>query len=277
MFLQVFILLKRSIAMDLISKNAVLTKRIFNGGWEQFGNIKRKPDSRTTKQLLNNIDYFAEKFPEVAQFKKELKSMNPKHLGLVSDICELANSTEMINKSIDIKKGNIDGKSFFKFLMEKLPKISKENPEALDLSRAIIDNSDSIASKYALASITPLFECKEAAPHIKATIPLVGDIADATLKGGVLMDFSKEQSFVDGLNSFISPSVQLEKLEMLPKIIAVADKAKTNCKIEAFPFLTNKTPVSKISENLETFKQIDGNIRKDFNLTDFLEKNVNLK
>ena len=62
--------------MDLISKNAVLTKRIFNGGWEQFGNIKRKPDSRTTKQLLENIDYFAEKFPEVAQFKKELKSIN---------------------------------------------------------------------------------------------------------------------------------------------------------------------------------------------------------
>ena len=156
-----------------MANQPTLTKRICSDGWTQWGNIKREPDNRTTKQLLENIDYFAAKFPEVAQFKKELKSMNPKHLGLVSDVCELANTHELVNKGIDIKNLNADGKTFFQFLIEKLPKISKENPAAIELSQAIIDNSDTIASKYALASIAPLYECKEAAPYMKATAPLV--------------------------------------------------------------------------------------------------------
>ncbi|MFQ8626581.1 MAG: hypothetical protein ACLSA2_09070 [Candidatus Gastranaerophilaceae bacterium] len=59
--------------------------------------VIRPADTRTTQQLLS-IDYFAQRNPEVAQFKKELKSMNPEHLGLVSDICELANSNAMLIK-----------------------------------------------------------------------------------------------------------------------------------------------------------------------------------
>lgn len=263
--------------MALISNQPTLTRRICNGGWTQFGNIKREPDKRTTQQLLENIDYFAQKFPEVAKFKNELKSMNPKHLGLVSDVCELANTHELVNKSIDIKKIGAENKNFFQFLMEKLPKVSNENPEAIELSQAIIDNSDTIASKYALASISPLYDCKEAASYMKATAPLVGNIADSTLKGGFLMDFSKERSFADGIKSFISPDVQLEKLQVLPEVIKAAEKAKTTCEINTFPFLTNKTPISKISENLDTFKQLDEHLDgKTFNLTEFLDNNTNL-
>lgn len=59
----------------------------FNG-WEAMGAYVRPQDTRTTEQLLANIDYFAEKLPEVAKFKKELKAMSPEHLGLASDICE---------------------------------------------------------------------------------------------------------------------------------------------------------------------------------------------
>ena len=65
---------------------------------------RKKPnDNRTTKELLTNIDYFAENMPEVAKFKKELKSMNPKHLSLVSDICELTRY-DLNNKNINIKE-----------------------------------------------------------------------------------------------------------------------------------------------------------------------------
>lgn len=51
------------------------------GGWQRMGAHTRPADTRTTQQLLTNIDYFAQRNPEVAQFKKELKSMNPEHLG----------------------------------------------------------------------------------------------------------------------------------------------------------------------------------------------------
>ena len=161
--------------------------------------------------------------------------------------------------------------------MEKIPVASKENPEVLELSQAIIDNIDTRASKYALCEITPLYECKEAAPHMKATIPFIGEIANATLEGGFLMDYAKERNFVNCLKSFISPNVQLEKMGLLSNIIKFADKAKTDCSINAFPFLTNKTPLSEINQNLDTFKQLDEHLAgKSVNLTDFLEKNTNL-
>lgn len=259
-------------------KEPQLTRRLFNGGFENMGHVKRGSDTRTTEQLLENIDYYAKICPEVAQFKDELKSMNPKHLGLVSDICELANHYEFLNTAINIKKPAANGKSLFQFLLEKLPKASEENPASVDLSQEIINNTDATAAKYALGSLSPLYDCKDAAQHIEATIPLVSDIAESTLKGGYLMDYSKEQNFVNGIKSFISPNVLLEKLRMLSKIIKIADKSNATCQIDAFPFVTNNTPMNIITKNLEMFKVLDKSMEgKTINLTEFLEKNVNIQ
>ena len=91
------------------------------------------------------------------------------------------------------------------------------------------------------------------------------------------MDYSKEQKFVDTLNSFISPDVQLKKLKIMPTILNYAEKANAECIVDAFPFLRNKTPINKILDNMETFKQIDSQLEgKTINLTSFLENNVNL-
>lgn len=254
-----------------------LTRRLFKSAWEPIGHIKREVDTRTKDQLLENIDYFAKKYPEVAQFKESLKKMNPKHLGLVSDICELAAKQEMINTAINIRNTNSNGKSLFEFLLEKLPITSKENPAAIELSQEIINNTDSIGAKYALAAISPLYERKDAAKHIEATIPFVSDIAEATLNGGYQMDYTKEKNFVNALSNFISPNVPLERLTLLKDICKIADKAKASCDINAFQVLKSKTPINVIKENLETFKKIDENMQgKEINLTEFLEKNVNI-
>lgn len=262
----------------IIGHEPQLTRRLFTGCFSQMGHVRRNLDTRTTAQLLENIDYFAKRFPEVEQFKAELKSINPKYLGLVSDICELANHTELINTSIDIKKRSAsNGKSLFQYLMEKLPQASKENPASLELFQAIIDNTDSIASKYALGYLYPIYDSKQRSDHITAIIPLIGDIAEATLNGGDLMDFSKERSFADAIKKLTSPYVQLEKLQILSKITKFAENANARCLINAFPFVTNKTPMANITENLETFKNLDKNMTgKEINLTEFLEKNVNL-
>lgn len=254
-----------------------LTQRLFSGGWEAMGHIKRGADTRTTEQLLENIEYFSKRFPEVVQFKNELKKMNPKHLGLVSDICELASHNELVNTSIDIRKPVSKEKSLFQILLEKLPKASKENPASIELSQEIINNTDSIGAKYTLGALSSLYDCKDAAGHIEATIPMVSDIAEATLNGGYTMDYSKEKAFVNALRSFISPNVSLEKLKLLPNIIKIAENSNAICQLNAFPFLTNNTEISKILANLETFKSLDKNIHsKSINLTEFLEKNVNI-
>lgn len=254
------------------AKEPQLTKRICQSGWESMGHIKREPDVRSKEQLLENIDYFAKKCPEVAQFKSELKAMNPKHIGLVSDICELATRDEMLPTAI-----KLNGTQFFKFLMSKLPLASKENPESLDFIQTIINNTDSQVSKYALYSFEPIYERKDAREHVKATTPLIESIAEQALQGGYQMDYSKEKGFVNALASFISPEVHLDKLKLLPEILKVAENSKAMGVIEAFPFLTNSTPVEKITKNLETFKILDNNMKnKTINLTEFLENNVNL-
>ena len=268
----------QKVTQNFAAKEPQLTRRLFQGGWEQMGHVKREPDTRTTEQLLENIDYFAQKCPEVAQFKDELKEMSPKHLGLVSDICELANHHEFINTAINIKKPAKNGKSLFQFLLEKLPVASRENPASLELSQEIINNTDATAAKYALGALSPLYDCKEAAQHIESTIPLVGDIAEATLQGGYMMDYSKEQNFVKSINSLISPNVILEKLQLLPKILKLAEKSKATCQVDAFPFVTNKTPIETIARNMETYKDLEANLEgKTVNLTEFLEKNVNVQ
>lgn len=253
------------------------TKRLFNGGWEAIGHIKRGADSRTTAQLLENIDYLSKEFSEVARFKDEIKKMNPKHLGLVSDICELTSKHELVNTAIDMKKITLNGKSLFHMLMEKLPKASKENPASVELIQEIINNADPIAAKYALGALSNLYECKDAARHIEATIPLVSDIAEATLSGGYTMDYSRERNFVQGIANFISPKVVLDKLKIFPEVIKVAEQSNAICELDAFTFLQNKTPINKILKNLDTFKILDNNMQgKSINLTEFLEKNINL-
>ena len=102
--------------MSFVNKisNALSKEPVFRfGGWQAMGAHTKAPDTRSTEQLLANIDYFAQRNPEVARFKEELKAMNPKHLGLVSDICELTNRTNMSNTNIKLNDPKQVGKNVF--------------------------------------------------------------------------------------------------------------------------------------------------------------------
>ena len=180
--------------MSLINKisNVVSKEPVFRfGGWQAMGAHTKAPDTRTTEQLLANIDYFAQKNPEVAKFKSDLKAMNPKYLGLVSDICELTNRSNMLNTNINLKDPKQVGKNVFAAWIEKLPKASKENPEALEFTQEVINQTSSDASKYFLASSTELLDHPEFSEHLKATKPLVKGIAENELSGGYTMDFKR--------------------------------------------------------------------------------------
>lgn len=243
-------------------------------------------DTRTTQQLLNNIECYAEKFPEVAKFKEELKAMNPKHLGLVSDICELTRVDNYngihtdIGKNINIRNLMSNGKSLFATLIELLPKASKENPESIYFAQEVINQTDTIASKYFLAACPGYFTHPEAQRHLALTRPFVKGIAEATLSGGPRFNYSDEQNFVNVIQQFVDPSVQTENLELLSKISKAADEAPLEtCYINPAQILHSKVPVERMEENLETFKAISPELAKqtdDINLTDFVVNNVNL-
>ena len=181
---------------------------------------RKKPnDNRTTKELLTNIDYFAENMPEVAKFKKELKSMNPKHLSLVSDICELTRY-DLNNKNINIKE-----------------KAAKENPESLDFAQEVINHTDATGAKYFLSTCPGYFEHPEAAKHLSATKPLIKDIADSVFEGFPLLDYSKESLFVNTIKNFINPSVNPKNIETLQSLVKIVEK--TGQEIEPIAFLKN--------------------------------------
>lgn len=251
------------------------------GGWQTMGAHTRPADTRTTEQLMANIDYFASRNPEVAQFKKELKSMKPEHLGLVSDICELGTNMEMINTNIDIRKPASNGKSLLQFLLEKLPKASKENPEALNFTQEVINQTDTTASKYFMGCFAGIFEHPEAGKHLAATKPLVKDIAQVTLSGGYTMDYSKERKFVNALSAYVNPSVNPEKIEVVNETLRAADKVPESllCNINGTDIINSTTSVKQMRENLETFSQIKEGLSqktKEVNLSEFITRNVNL-
>ncbi len=251
------------------------------GGWQTMGAHTRPADTRTTEQLLTNIDYFAQRNPEVAQFKKELKSMKPEHLGLVSDICELANHREMLSTNIDIKTPFKDGeKSLFAFLMEKLPKASKENPEALNFAQEVINQTDNTASKYFLGSFRQVFEAPELAKHLQVTKPYVKGIAEGTLKGAYTMDYSKERNFVESLAAYINTGADTDKIKMLDKILKLGNETQIeNMSFDGIQFIHSKAPISQVEENMKVLPQLASNmanVKSNFNLTDFLTRNVNL-
>jgi len=253
------------------------------GGFQHMGAFTREADTRTTEQLLANIDYFAERLPEIAQFKKELKAMNPRHLSLVSDICELGSTMEMLSTNINIRKPASNGKSLLEFMMEKLPKASKENPQMLDFSQEVINQTDNTASKYFLASYANVFEHPEVAKHLEATRPLIKDIAQVTLNGGYTMDYSKEQRFVNALNTYINPSVNPEKIKVVAEAMKTVEKlpesVNLTCAIDSSTILNSKVSPQRMRENLETFSQIaEGLSQKtyDVNLSEFITRNVNL-
>ena len=210
--------------------------------------------------------------------------MSPEHLGLASDICELGTHREMLPTHIDIRKTAPNKKSLLEFLMERLPIASKENPNALDFTKEVINNTDTIASKYFLSSFAPIFEHPEAGKHLSATKPLVKDIADTTLQGGFRMDFEKENNFVNSLWQFINPKVNPENIEVIDEAIKTVSKLpkscdKLNCIIDSDTIINSKIPSAKMKENLSTFTEIAENLSEqtnEVNLSDFMTKNVNL-
>lgn len=271
--------------MSLINKisNALSKKTIFRfEGWQIIGTHTKAPDTRTTEQLLANIDYFAKRNPEVAKFKAELKAMNPKYLGLVSDICELANRSDMLNNNINLKDSKNLGKNIFAEWMEKLPKASKENPEALEFTQEVINQTDSNASKYFLATSAELLNHPEFVEHLKATKPLVKGIAENNLSGGYAMGVAKVRNFLNSLAGYVSSASDPDKIKMMPEILRTAENIPEdiNIFIEEIPFIQSKVPVDKLKANLQIFPKVVEKLSKqgdkEINMTDFLMKNVNL-
>lgn len=248
------------------------------GGWQTIGAQTRPADTRTTAQLLENIEYFAQKNSAIAKFKDELKSVNPKHLGLVSDICELGEHHEMMSQSIDMKAlKDGGGKSLLSSILGELPKASRENPQAMEFTKEVIDHTDTTASKYFLADFGGILGCPQAAKHLEATKPLVKDIAEETLNG-YKMDFENERKFMNTIRSFVDPTAKPEKIAMVKEILQPVQALPDRDMMHIDRFIRSDAPAAQIRANVPQLKHASDMACKRgdwLNIDEFLTTNVN--
>lgn len=253
--------------------------RLFNGGFEKMGAIKRTPDTRTKEELVQTIDAYASQIPELKAFSKEIKGLNPKHMGTIADTIELSNYTELLPTNINLN--NVNGVNVRNILIKDMIEASKTNPKALELVDSIINNTDSTTSKYALASMSKgILKNKELAGHMAETAKVIPDIAKETLQGGYTMDFSKQENFMNFVKTMVNPQTKPDKITALFKeLIPFADSRPERFEVDVNKFLTSGASVEKMSENYKVLPDVLkglGDKVKDFNLVDFITKNTNL-
>lgn len=267
--------------VNLFAKNAVeIPVFRFKGGIMKLGAQTRPSDTRTSAQVLATMDELAKRNPDINEFMAEIKKMKPEHQQLASDTMELAGLHEMLPTNIDMnKKLPQTGRSILQSVLAILPKASKENPAALDFAKEVINNTDTTTAKYFFAAFPENALKTEYSEHLKASIPMVKDIAEQTLNGGYTMDFSKQQNFMDFIGTLINKDAKPEKISLLPKLVKTADEIPGENPLYIDSFVRSNTPVTQVEKNLETVKDVAQMMQKEgksLDIVDFVNRNVNL-
>ena len=256
-------------------------ERLFTSGFEPMGAITRKPDTRTKDELVQTIDYYSQRIPEMKEFAKEIKTLNPKHMGTIADTLELSTHQEMLPTAINLGAKASNGVTYRKAVVKDMIEASKTNPEAMELVDAIINNTDSITSKYALAMMSGgVLKNKELAKQMQATAQIVPNIAKETLNGGYMMDYEKQENFMNMIKTFVNPNAKPDKIKALFTDLAPAtEKLDANFNIYIDKFVNSSTPMEKVKENIEVLPDVVkmlGDKAKDIDVVDFVTKNTNL-
>lgn len=267
--------------LKILSKQGEKAVYRFNNGWQAMGAVARPKDTRTETQILATINELLEKSPEIKKFAGDLPKMDKKYLGLVADTLELASHREMLPTAINMNHVVPQrGKSLVQALIQAFPKASKENPAALDFAQEVIDNTDTITSKYFLGNLIEIIDNPAYAKHFEVSKPLVKDIAESTLNGGYTMDYSKQKDFMDMIQTFVNPQIAPERIGLFSKLSKITDGLDGNYPLYADRFVNSTAPLNQVEDNLNVVGQVAQLAEKQgkqINLVDFVTKNVNLK
>ena len=252
------------------------------GGWQALGAQKRPIDDRTPEQLFATIDELAKKNPTIKKFEKEIKEMNPKYLSLAVDTMELASKRDFTMTDINMNKviPNV-GKSLLEHLLSIYPKASKENPKAMEFAQEVINNTDTLTSKYFLADMAGIFQSPKIAEHLDAMKPFVNEIAESTINGGYLGTFDKQVKFTDMIKSLLTPDVKPHKISLIRKLSDTVDRyTKPDDKVEIYidKFVKSDTPTKQVEQNIANLANVLPAARqsgKNFDVVDYVNNNVN--
>ncbi len=251
-------------------------------GWELMAAQQRPIDDRTPEQLFATIDEYAKKNPVIKKFEKEIKEMNPKYLGLAVDTIELAARTNFAILNVNMNKVIPDlGKSLLEHLLSIYPKASRENPKAMEFAQEVINNTDTLTSKYFLADMAPIFEHPKFADHLEAIKPLVKDIAESTITAGPYVNLERQIKFTDMIKSLLAPDVKPKKISLCRKLRDTIERyAKPDDKVRVYidKFVKSDTPTKQVEQNIANLANVLPAARqsgKNFDVVDYVNNNVN--
>jgi hypothetical protein len=232
------------------------------------------------------------KAQEIQDFANNMAEMPQRHLSLAHDIIDLSNTEYLLPNGVFAEDNfntigtiNSTGKktTLMGYVLNLLPKLSKENPNALDLAEKVCTHSDEINSKFFLSrfldKVTP-----DRAEQMKATEPMVESFSKSVLSGSPTLDFnsnSKENVFLQLINSLTAKDSKLENLKLFNKALKITDgcESSINCGYNISEMRLGDT--AKIKENIEQLPEMLDNASKqgvkDLDISGFLTKNVNMK
>jgi hypothetical protein len=292
----------------------ILPNRFVRGGFQEMGTVtnpvrtnsaseikesiiglKKLEDSKYATAQTNNIRsqmaISEQKSKDIAEFIEQMNDMPPRHLSLAQDVIDLSNTKYMVSDGIfaednfnAIGQVNSTGKksTLMGYILNKLPQISKEKPEALDLADKVLTHSDSTNAKFFLFRFLENLQNK-GAEQMKATEPFVEMFSKDILKGSPSLYFDascKENQFLNAINNMTSKDTKLENIQLFDKALKITDEfdtGKTQYNFAMNEILSGKP--EKIRENLEILPKVlkDAlNQVKEFDVSGFLTKNTNL-
>lgn len=255
----------------------------FNTGWRNMGAVVSEKDTRTTKELLDTIEFLANKSDKnVQNLLPEIKKMNPKYLGLVSDTLEFANSHTMLFKKTNLNDRLPNGQTVLSMLLPKVVSASKTEHKALDFAMDVINNTDQTASERFLTelSLSNVLENPKFSEKFDSARLMVKEIAENTLKPPYFINNSLDD-FIQFIKILTSKDVKADKVKMFKSFADfVSNIFSTDKPINVPRFVESDVPPEKILDNMQTLSKMAGNIEKqnpNIDVVDFVIKNTNLK
>lgn len=261
----------------------IIPKMRIDGDWGLVGAISRPIDKRSSKEIMDTVEFLASKIGnDVAQMLPEIKKMNPKHLGLVSDTLELA-SMEKFGVDNECLLGAFpEGETVLHRLINKFIKASKNDHKALDFAQDIINNTDVRASKHFLLDLvsSDALEDMALSPKFDAARAMVPEIAKVTLKAPYIVNDSL-RNFSIFIKSLTSKNANADKVKLLKPFAEFLEKNfKSTCQLDVIKFVNSDVPNEKILDNMKALGQMAEVIDKNgsnIDVVDFVTKNTNLR
>lgn len=247
----------------------------FRSGWQKFGHCQHPADTRTATEINNNLDVYAEKHPEIQKFIKELKNLSPEHKALTSDVIERAYEKPLLMTDINFKENKMLEK-----ILSDIIEAARINPEALGFLRTVLNNTDTMGAKYAMACMSGgILKNQSLGKQFEAAKDLVPQIAEQTLSGGYLGTFEKEKNFMDIIKTIINKNSKPENIRLFKDAQKAADPFDNAQPIYIDSFVQSEAPLERIKDNIKTLPdvaQIFNKAGKELDTTEYLTKNVNL-